>query len=175
MGSSRSAYAKRDLVLPESLRAELQKPLGPVLKGKTLITAVAAHPFRVAVGDYCAADLLARGVRLDVAVIDRKTQRRATAVIDATPEFARMRPVAVTNPPGTIAKEAWAVLDQAFKSGHSVRVEVIGEEDLLTLPAIALAPDGAGVVYGQPGEGAVVVAVDAAVKRRVRDFLGRMV
>jgi len=173
-GSSRSASARRDLVLPESLRGELKIPLGLVLTGEALVLAVSPYVV-VAVGDYCASDLLRRGVPVRVAVIDRKTKRRPDGLVAATPQFASLRSISVTNPPGTLAKEVWDALDQAFKSGERVLVEVIGEEDLLALPAIALAPDGTRVVYGQPDEGAVVVAVDAAVKQRVRAILDRMV
>jgi len=148
--------------------------LGPVLTGEALVRALSGHPV-VAVGDYCAADLLQRGVPLRVAVIDHKTKRRKDDRVASVPQFAKLRPMAVTNPAGIIAKAAWEALDQAFKSGEGVRLEVIGEEDLLALPAIALAPDGTRVVYGQPDEGAVVVVVDAAVKRRVQAILDRMV
>ena len=44
MGSSRSASGRRDLALPDSLRGELKKPLGPVLTGKALVRAVSGHP-----------------------------------------------------------------------------------------------------------------------------------
>ena len=176
-GSSRSAFARvdRDLTLPESLREDLKRPLGPVLRGAAVATAVAKHRVVIAVGDFCAADLLSRGVDVRVAVVDGKTLRRGGASVTATPGFARFRPMAVTNAPGTIARESWRALDEAFKTGDRVRLQVIGEEDLLTLPAILLAPDGACVVYGQPGEGAVVVPVGATARRRVRDLLGRMV
>jgi hypothetical protein len=134
---------------------------------------LAGVDFVVAVGDYCAADLVKRGVAIRVAVIDRKTKRRASNAGVAV--LRDYHPVTLANPAGRIVKAAWTVLGEAFKSGGRVRVEVNGEEDLLALPAIALAPPGAAVVYGQPDEGAVVVAVDAAVKRRVQRFLSRMV
>ena len=55
-----------------------------------------------------------------------------------------------------------------------MRLEVRGEEDLLALVCIALAPDGAIVAYGQPGEGAVIVRVDPSTRGRVHDILRRM-
>jgi uncharacterized protein (UPF0218 family) len=51
---------------------------------------------------------------------------------------------------------------------------VEGEEDLLTLVAMAVAPLGSFVIYGQPGEGLVVVEVDDAAKNRAWCFLEGM-
>lgn len=50
---------------------------------------------------------------------------------------------------------------------------VEGEEDLVALPAIAVAPEGAHVVYGQPGEGMVHVDVTDDHRREMRDLLER--
>jgi uncharacterized protein (UPF0218 family) len=53
-------------------------------------------------------------------------------------------------------------------------VVVDGEEDLATLPALVAAPTGASIVYGQPGEGMVLVEVDLTSTDRARDLLSRM-
>jgi len=176
-GSSRSAFAEffRDLRLPEAMRAELARPLGPVLTGDALIEALRGAPEIIAVGDYCTWDLLSRGVDLRMAIVDRKTKRSRDDRVALVPQFLQLKVIPVTNREGTISRESWLALDQAFKSGERVRVQVVGEEDLLTLAVIALAPEGAGVVYGQPDEGAVVVRVDPDMKARVRDILSRMV
>src|SRR2546430_10790964 len=80
----------------------------------------------------------------------------------------------VTNPAGTITPDAWRVVSEAFKSKERVRVEVRGEEDLLALVCIALAPSSAAVLYGLPTQGVVVVRADDAAKSRVLDVLRRM-
>src|SRR5438445_741310 len=80
----------------------------------------------------------------------------------------------VTNPAGTIMPDAWRVASEAFKSKERVRVEVRGEEDLLALVCIALAPLSAAVLYGLPSQGVVVVRADEAAKARVLDVLRRM-
>jgi uncharacterized protein (UPF0218 family) len=51
---------------------------------------------------------------------------------------------------------------------------VDGEEDLLTLPAILYAPDGAFVVYGQPYVGVVVAEATKTMKEQVKEFLKEM-
>src|SRR5207247_1495302 len=80
----------------------------------------------------------------------------------------------VTNPAGTITPDAWRVISEAFKSKERVRVEVRGEEDLLALVCIALAPSSAAVLYGLPSQGVVVVRPDEAAKSRALDVLRRM-
>ena len=70
--------------------------------------------------------------------------------------------------------EAWPILSEAFKSEERVRIEVQGEEDLLALVCIALAPETAAVLYGMPGQGVVVVRADRASKVRTLELLRRM-
>ena len=110
-----------------------------------------------------------------IAVVDFKTKR-----IDEPRWHTKLKGVGdwvvvIDNPAGVIKKEVWPVISEAFKSRERVRLEVRGEEDLLALVCIALAPEGAVVAYGQPDEGAVVVRVDRASKGRVHEILRRMV
>ena len=51
---------------------------------------------------------------------------------------------------------------------------VDGEEDLLVLVAVAFAPLGGLVVYGQPGEGLVVVRVTAEKRGEAWELLKGM-
>jgi len=50
-----------------------------------------------------------------------------------------------------------------------------GEEDLLTLPAILLAPLSSLVLYGQWDRGAVMVEVTEEMKNQVKKLLERFV
>jgi uncharacterized protein (UPF0218 family) len=176
-GSSPSAFAEFanvTLRLPESLRENLKWPLGPVVHGEDVIPTVGAASPVVTVGDFCTLDLIARGRTPDLSLVDFKTKRQEDPELrDA---FARIdaRVVHLKNPAGTIAAGAWPVLSEAFKSEERVRVEVQGEEDLLALVCIALAPEAAAVLYGMPGQGVVVVRADHAAKSRVLDILRRM-
>lgn len=51
---------------------------------------------------------------------------------------------------------------------------VDGEEDLLTLVAMAVAPLGSFVIYGQPREGVVLVEVDCQANKKAIAFLEAM-
>lgn len=177
-GSTPSGFAEfatRDLVLPEAMREELARPLGKVVKGAEVVAAVKGAKPLVTVGDYTTADLVERGVVPQIAVVDFKTKRLEEPRWHMKLKGVGDWVIVLENPPGMIRRDAWSVISEAFKSRERVRLEVRGEEDLLALVCIALAPEGAVVAYGQPDEGAVIVRVDRGAKARVHDILRRMV
>lgn len=176
-GSSPSGFdelASVTLRLPESLRELLRWPLGPLVHGPDILPAIGAMSPVVTVGDFCTLDLVARGRHPDIAVVDFKTKRQDDPELREVLQAVGDTVVRVTNPPATITPDAWRGIAEAFKSDRRVRVEVRGEEDLLALVCIALAPESAAVLYGQPGQGVVIVRADAASKVRVLDLLRRM-
>jgi uncharacterized protein (UPF0218 family) len=160
------------LSLPESLRGAFKNPLGPVYTdAETLLSAVDGPV--VAVGDVVTYHLLEAETTPAVAVVDERTEREA--VDDAVREAVVVDdPVRVDNPAGTLTADLLTALREAVAAGDGRTLHVDGEEDLATLPAVALAPDGAAVVYGQPGEGMVAVTVDPETRAKVRDLLSQM-
>jgi uncharacterized protein (UPF0218 family) len=141
--------------------------------GDILPTIGAASPV-VTVGDFCTLDLVARGRPPDICLVDFKTKRQEDPELREALERVGSKVMRVTNPAGAIMPDAWRVVSEAFKSDERVRIEVRGEEDLLALVCIALAPPRAAVLYGLPTQGVVVVRVDDAAKSRVLDILRRM-
>ncbi len=170
-GSTPSGSGEARLRLPDAMRAELRVPLGDVLTGEPLREAMRTAVVLATVGDVVTAEALDAGVQPAVAVVDFKTERRSDPRLEGR---LMGRRVPVPNPPATITPELQEAITEAFKSQEPVTVEVAGEEDLAALVCIAQAPANATVVYGQPGEGAVVVPVDADARRRVADILRRM-
>jgi uncharacterized protein (UPF0218 family) len=176
-GSSPSAFAEFATVtlrLPESLRENLQWPLGPLVHGGDVLPAVGTASPVVTVGDFCTLDLIARGRTPDLCLVDFKTKRQEDPELRDAFSRVPAKVVRLKNTAATIAADAWRVVSEAFKSEERVRVEVQGEEDLLALVCIALAPETAAVLYGMPGQGVVVVRADGAAKSRVLDILKRM-
>jgi len=176
-GSSPSAFAEFAgvrLRLPEHLRENLRWPLGPLVHGPDILPTIGLASPVVTVGDFCTLDLVARGRTPDIALVDFKTKRQEDPELREAFARVRAKVLRLTNPPATIVPEAWSVLSEAFKSEERVRVEVRGEEDLLALVCIALAPETAAVLYGMPSQGVVVVKADQAAKARVLDVLRRM-
>ena len=172
------------LSLPDSLRSAFKNPLGPVY---TETSALLAEVDRVdndiepsfdapliAVGDVVTGHLLEAGRQPEISVVDGRTERepiaddleKALAVHDG-PE------IRVENPAATISEQLLLAIRDALSNPEALSIRVDGEEDLATLPAIVAAPVGSSVVYGQPGEGMVHVAVTESSTTEARRLLER--
>jgi hypothetical protein len=161
--------------LPRSLRADLKEPMGPVYTDAGDLLAAAGRPL-IAVGDMVTYHLRRAEATPDVALVDERTERTAVDpdVLEAFDGFDRE--VAVPNPPATLTADLLAALRTAVDRApdEATLLVVDGEEDLATLPAILVAPAGASVVYGQPGEGMVLVTVDEDTTARAGELLAAM-
>jgi len=159
--------------LPPEMRSELKEPLGAVYTDADELSADAGGPV-IAVGDIVTHHLLGAGRRPDVAVVDGKTERERVEreVLNAVESFGER--IDVANPQSTLTDDLLEALASALGAEEPTVVVVDGEEDLASLPAVIAAPDGAAVVYGQPGEGMVLVSVDEDVRTRCRELLEGM-
>ncbi len=175
-GSSPSEFARfaRDLRLPDELRAEVGSAIGPIVSSQELAGAVGRPAKLVAVGDICSVSALTQGLLPDVIVVDFKTRRGDEEEIREYFEGLNWRSVEVDNPAGVLTRSMWEGIAEAYKSEERVMVVVQGEEDLATMPCIALGPLGSVVLYGMPGKGIVVVRVDEEAKRKVESVLLQM-
>jgi hypothetical protein len=104
-----------------------------------------------------------------VIIIDRK-EKRESAV-----EFShdKARVFRAVNEPATISFAAWQAVAEAIEKGNSA-VVVEGEEDLLALVAIVVAPIGSVVAYGQPGQGIVIVRVTPSKRSEIQRQIDQM-
>ncbi|HEX2067064.1 MAG TPA: GTP-dependent dephospho-CoA kinase family protein, partial [Candidatus Thermoplasmatota archaeon] len=156
---------------------ELAAPFGPVLGTDGLRGALADGDALVAVGDVVSLTLKQLGLTPRLFVCDYQTQRgQPDPLFEA--ELGGWGRIAfrVRNPAGHVTREAWDAIRLGLEAGPAdppVRIVVEGEEDLLGLPCFLEAPAGAKVLYGMPGQGVAVVAVDAPLQERVRALLGR--
>ena len=152
-------------------------PLGPVYTdAEALLREADADAPLVAVGDVVTYHLLTADAPPDVAVIDGRTERTAVdeEVRETLEAVAGTERVRVSNDPATLSRDLLTALRDALGSPTPTVIEVDGEEDLATLPAITAAPEGASVVYGQPGEGMVHVLVGVETRETAADLLRRM-
>ena len=163
--------AEPALSLPDSLRRELKDPLGPVETDAERLLADVSGPL-YAVGDVVTYHLSTAGGRPDVAIVDGITEREAVDE-EVLETVTAGRTESVANPPAAITTELVRAVRRAIADEEPITIVVDGEEDLAVLPVIVLAPDGASVVYGQPGEGMVHVRVDEPVREDVRSLLER--
>ena len=158
------------VTLPDEMRGELRKPLGRISKEIEDID----NNRLITVGDIVTYNFLENDVIPDVSVVDRKTKReKVDAEIEESLEKIELW-IEAENPAGTITKDLIKKLNDAISSNDNIRIEVDGEEDLATIPAIILSEKGDIVVYGQPGEGMVYVEVNNEKKDRAIELLNAM-
>ncbi|SFR30603.1 GTP-dependent dephospho-CoA kinase family protein [Halorubrum sodomense] len=171
------------VTLPESLRDAFKEPLGPVTTdAAALLDGVdetrerhgspeEGPPQLIAVGDVVTYHLREAGRVPDVALVDGKTEREAVREeIETALAATEERRIPVGNPAAALSAALLGALAEALATDEPVTIEVAGEEDLAALPAMLAAPLGSTVVYGQPGEGMVRVAVTSEARRRARDL-----
>lgn len=166
-------------ILTPELRDELKKPLvGSLIRGnaKEVVESISriiesTKPSKIiAVGDVISKSLFERGLRVDVFIVDNKSMRKPAEPL----EYKANKILNLVNPAGTISKDSWQVIREAISSNGPVKVLVDGEEDLLTIVAVLLAPDNSMVLYGQPGEGAVIINVNKEAREKMYEIVGRM-
>lgn len=161
--------------LPEEMRSELAKPLGRLfvpseISGEPFLEEVRRASFVLTVGDRVTETLGRTGRVPDVQIVDSMENRKPRL----PPAVSFVANYLAENPPATITEEAVNAIRIAIAGPRPARVLVVGEEDLLAIPAIVLAPAGSSLFYGQPGQGIVLVVADHGAKERSKGLLGRM-
>jgi len=164
--------------LPTELRPHLKKPYGKLYPGDSpetvaQIQSCLDESLVIAVGDVTTYNLFKAGVRPRLCLIDRITKRTAVsqtiAAVTSRTDYVNIR---VKNPAGSLSGEMVLAIKNALSSSDShICLNVDGEEDLATLPAIAFAELGTLVLYGQPDEGLVCVKVTEEKKEEMKDML----
>ena len=140
--------------ISSSLRRRLKKPLGEVLPFREALARCRGKKI-IAVGDEIVFNFLAEGIVPFIAVFDWKSLRKPVepGVRKKLAEFYP-HPEKVEKPAGEVSEGMFEIAGRMLKTGGALYVE--GEEDLFALP-FALLLEGELLVYGQPGEGCVLV------------------
>ncbi len=120
----------------------------------------------VTVGDRTTERIIGYGLEPDLQIVDGLERRAARALPESAAET-----ISCSNPAAHVTEDAVSAIARAYASDHPIRILVSGEEDLLFVPALAHAPEGSALMYGQPGEGLVIVRADAASKERAHRIL----
>ncbi|HWG90374.1 MAG TPA: GTP-dependent dephospho-CoA kinase family protein [Candidatus Thermoplasmatota archaeon] len=168
--------------VPHALRADLARPMGPVLTTEEALPRLTGGARVITVGDVVTRTLLEAGLTPQVAVVDYRTKRAEDAEMAALVADRKLPQIEVDNPPGVITADLWEALVSALHARVPVVVRVEGEEDLAVLPLLAMAPAGTLVVYGQPPVtdlgitkgGMVIVEVTPAARSHAHHILHRM-
>lgn len=157
--------------ISERLRQRLKKPLGKVvpfakaaemLKGRKVI----------AVGDEIAFNFLEVGEIPFISIFDFNTLRVPVKgkVKGKLKEFYP-NPEETEKPAGELNEEMFEIAKRLLKTGGSLYVR--GEEDLFALP-FALLIEKEVVVYGQPGEGCVILEKGSFEKEELEKIIKGM-
>ena len=145
------------------LKALLASPRGILVRDDSVLKELLRDKEIITVGDVTTKRSLELGLCPKLAIFDGLTRRSLPIEIRAK------RVIKVRNPRGKICLEAVEGIKKAFGEGKWVKVE--GEEDLLAIPALLLAPDGHYVLYGQPGAGVVLLESNEYTKRHFIEIL----
>lgn len=168
-----------DVFLTEEARKLAKLPIGKLVKS---IDEIPYFPdVVIVVGDFVLATFVERKIPISIGIIDRKTKRVPTKkeiyLLDVLTDKHIVVPhIPLTNRRSTINKEAWVTIALAMLQKNTVIVRVFGEEDLLAIPAILLAPKNSLVVYGQPppNEGLVYQYIDDEIREKALNLLLKM-
>lgn len=175
------------LKLPLLLRQELRQPFGQVFNHHSVekvgwqITQLIKKQkpvFVFSVGDIVSYSLIKNNFLPSLIFFDRKTKReKISPAVKRTLEIKR--PIKIVNYPGTINLKSFnkvkIAVSKILTKKRSFRVLVQGEEDLLVLPLILLAPLKTLIIYGQINLGSVVVEVTQEVKNKAQKILQHFV
>jgi Uncharacterized protein conserved in archaea len=167
----------KKLVLPESLKEELRKPLGRVFSStKELIKFIKEKKsaFIFSVGDIISYYLIKNKISPHLLIFDLKTKRgKVDEKVKKT--LKNIFPNKIVNQPGTISKKAFLTIktdvEKILSKNEKQKVFVEGEEDLLAIPLILFSPLSSLVFYGHWQLGVVAVGVDEGIKNKVLKLL----
>lgn len=155
------------LVLPEDKRHYFKSPFGRLSPSVRDVIPGLGNRIIYSVGDVVTYYLIQNGIIPDVAVIDGHTMREPCKFSPAV--FSRR--MHARNPPGTLTREMVQALHDAVNKEPPVLIIVEGEEDLAVIPLVICSPEGAVILYGQPGEGVVVCEVDWKARKKAKELL----
>ncbi len=174
-------FDKKRYTVPEEMRDTLKKPFGKVIKHTADIDKyIDKRNMLFAIGDIIVINLFKQDILADISIVDHKTRR--VPVSDSEIELlkkisAKQNILNTENNPGNIERRAVGVirksLDEFFSTTHKQMILVEGEEDLLVLPIVALAPLESIVLYGQPDKGVVMIKVTEKKKKEVVRLLDK--
>jgi adenylate kinase len=172
---SSQTFLAKDLVVSEDLLMDFRRPFGKVFAGsedeaaKRVAKELKGKRPMVTVGDSASYYLIKHGLKPDMIIVDGREKKKASKHKIAFKGYV----IRVKNPPRHITVGLWEAIEKAVPDlkKRKVKILVKGEEDLAVLPCAIHLPLGSRIVYGQFGEGLVVVNLDKKKKERANAIL----
>ncbi len=130
----------------------------------------------ITIGDIITLSFLKENLQPSISMFDLKTRRNMLKQKE-TELLSSLKSTVFVNKPGTInttiASRLKKETNNYLLKKTSQTIFVKGEEDLLTLPAILLAPLNSLIFYGQYDLGAIMVKVTEGKKVFVKELLNK--
>ncbi len=165
----------KSYVMPAVLKEELRKPFGNIYKESSQVLEEYKNSFVIAVGDVISLSLYKSDNQAAISIVDLKTRRSMLAEDDIEIFYSLESLTSARNAAGTIEQNAVERIKNAIQEYRTSKLKqtivVAGEEDLLTIPAILLAPLDSVVVYGQYNVGVIAVHVTEEKKHEIQELL----
>ncbi len=166
-------------------RNYLARPFGPILRGEALKKYLenTRDEVTITIGDVVTKTYLEiTGNPPHIAIVDGKTKRgtREEEWLNELKRVYRQNYIVVRNPQGGLLKEelieTMSELELNLLSLEKTLVIIEGEEDLLALliPLILPQERKYRLIYGQPGQGAVIINVDNDIQSRFLNIISIM-
>ena len=158
-------WFRKDLMLPENLREEFQKPFGELFKD-VKDSFKNKNSLIITVGDVTTKIFNDNSLGQNMSVIDFKVARENKFSNIKELGFTGEESVfKVNNPAGYITSNLFIKLAEIFKSDIQSKVilQVNGEEDLAVLPLVLLSPINTLIYYGQPPLRSTSLQVQAGI------------
>lgn len=166
---------KPEYILPENLREMLKQPVGEVTQDIEVIKSqITEDTVTIAIGDIVSLALRKAGIPVTLSILDKMTHRKPMDTKELDTYFPQAD-YTIANPAGTINKDFGPIFVKAANYVLPQVMFVEGEEDLLALPSIMLAPLGTLVIYGQFELGMVVVRINEEKKNYARHLLSLII
>ncbi|MEM3638295.1 MAG: DUF359 domain-containing protein [Conexivisphaerales archaeon] len=161
-------------ILPPEVRERLKQPFGRLVPDEQVLAFLQEMKknqpaMLITVGDMTTRRCEEVGLDPLLEIIDNREKREVVAY-----RYSPRRTTVVDNPAATITGEAMREIEAALKAHSRSRLVISGEEDLLVLPCILYAQEGAIILYGQPNQGLVAVTVDERAKSAAKDIISAM-
>ncbi len=166
---------KNSLEIPGSIRDKFRVPVGSTTGAGANYTRTAVRAagiirshsptLIITVGDIVTSSLKDAGIEPDIAFVDFKSDAKHLQGAQVPDRYD------LNNPQGRISRDCIPYLEKLIKdavegSGNRI-VTVEGEEDMLAIPCILLAPLNAVVIYGQKDHGIILNFVTEDLKKEV--------
>ncbi|AWR99529.1 GTP-dependent dephospho-CoA kinase family protein [Metallosphaera hakonensis] len=151
------------------VRKELSRPYGILFSDTAKLISYLSNFNRiVTVGDVVTNSVISAKLTPFLTVVDGKTKRS----ISVTPHSIGKT---IVNEPGLLRLSTMLKIKEIMEGDSPTSVFIVGEDDMIVIPAIIYGRKGDVVVYGQPNAGAVCLENWEGSKWRVMDILSKFV